>query len=632
MKRIFLTCQFIMLSFLICATLNAATLNVTDFGAVTGDDGDDLAAINSAITGASSGDTIFLPSGKYLINGLINVKSGVNILGASKESTVIEYISEVQDAMISLSSVSNVEISNMTLKGNVFSTKGIVATNGSKLFIHDMIIKDFTSTVETFILGIHFGTKVTESTISDNIIENIGVGSKWGGGIRLSWGCTNNFILRNKVTKTGRGGIFADNGSHSNVYRENTVSGCGKTAEGLGLEIWVDCGNSIIEDNVLDHWLSVAGSSNTAVRRNVVSAKDTTYASCGIELVESDNCVLTDNTVDEGAHIGISISGTPQKNNVYWAYNTIRHCTTWGMQMQGEDGGTNRHYFYGNKFNDTYMDHPKSLYPPQGHGARFNGNDFNITFEANEFSSNGRSALQFLGNLESFSFTGNIISKNRSIFNGDFSGTNLEFVNNTCTGNMSGNFIPASKGFTNKKPAADYSFILKGLEVRFNNASSDSDGSISYCLWDFNDGLPSTETNPIHVFDKEGVYRVALIVWDDSGRGARIEKEITVSNVVSVDEDNNSGSNKPVDFALSQNCPNPFNSSTSIRFTNRVPGHALFSLHNIAGQRIAVLADGYYPSGEHEIKVDASGLSTGVYIVKMVAGGYVSSIKMLYLR
>ena len=38
----------------------------------------------------------------------------------------------------------------------------------------------------------------------------------------------------------------------------------------------------------------------TAVRRNVISAKTGVYKYCGIELVDANNCVFTDNVVDDG--------------------------------------------------------------------------------------------------------------------------------------------------------------------------------------------------------------------------------------------------------------------------------------------------------------------------------------------
>ena len=83
----------------------------------------------------------------------------------------------------------------------------------------------------------------------------------------------------------------------------------------------------------------------SAVRRNVIGADDGTLKFLGIEIIARD-VVVTDNVVKRGAHIGLSVSNKPVKNNVYWGYNTVRDCVQWGAQLQGETGGIAHHYFY----------------------------------------------------------------------------------------------------------------------------------------------------------------------------------------------------------------------------------------------------------------------------------------------
>lgn len=43
-------------------------------------------------------------------------------------------------------------------------------------------------------------------------------------------------------------------------------------------------------------------------------------------------------------------------------------------------------------------------------------------------------------------------------------------------------------------------------------AQKDEDGKIVSYLWDFGDGSTSAEVNPVHVYEREGSYKVALIV------------------------------------------------------------------------------------------------------------------------
>ncbi|MEM2878176.1 MAG: glycoside hydrolase family 2 TIM barrel-domain containing protein [Candidatus Hadarchaeales archaeon] len=76
----------------------------------------------------------------------------------------------------------------------------------------------------------------------------------------------------------------------------------------------------------------------------------------------------------------------------------------------------------------------------------------------------------------------------------------------------------------NKKPTADFSFspFLPTLangnnEVQFTDLSTDPDGTIVRWYWDFGDGTTSNERNPLHLYEKDGIYDVTLTVTDDEG-------------------------------------------------------------------------------------------------------------------
>ncbi len=55
-----------------------------------------------------------------------------------------------------------------------------------------------------------------------------------------------------------------------------------------------------------------------------------------------------------------------------------------------------------------------------------------------------------------------------------------------------------------------------GEPIQFvGSGSYDPDGTTLDYLWDFGDGTTSTEMNPTHVFDEDGIYVVVLCVTDD---------------------------------------------------------------------------------------------------------------------
>jgi hypothetical protein len=85
-------------------------------------------------------------------------------------------------------------------------------------------------------------------------------------------------------------------------------------------------------------------------------------------------------------------------------------------------------------------------------------------------------------------------------------------------------------------------------------------------------------------------------------------------------------------FALSQNYPNPFNPSTTIGYS--LPGRSTVTLtvFNILGQQIAQLVNGEMGPGYHEVRFDASGLASGIYLYRIQAGDLTLARRLAVMR
>jgi len=88
-------------------------------------------------------------------------------------------------------------------------------------------------------------------------------------------------------------------------------------------------------------------------------------------------------------------------------------------------------------------------------------------------------------------------------------------------------------------------------------------------------------------------------------------------------------------FALDQNFPNPFNPSTTIKFTLSVDSKVNMKVYNVLGQEITTLINSNYVAGPHEVKFNASNLNSGVYFYKLIVNGIdgssFSSVKKMIL-
>jgi hypothetical protein len=78
----------------------------------------------------------------------------------------------------------------------------------------------------------------------------------------------------------------------------------------------------------------------------------------------------------------------------------------------------------------------------------------------------------------------------------------------------------------------------------------------------------------------------------------------------------------PYVTGLEPNYPNPFNPSTVIRWQLAVGSQTRLAVYDLMGREVAVLADGVYPAGRHEVVFDAGNLNlaSGVYVTMLRVG------------
>jgi len=88
----------------------------------------------------------------------------------------------------------------------------------------------------------------------------------------------------------------------------------------------------------------------------------------------------------------------------------------------------------------------------------------------------------------------------------------------------------------------------------------------------------------------------------------------------------------PNEFSLDRAYPNPFNPTTTLSFAIPVDAAVSLSIYNMQGREVSTLIDGNMDAGYHSIVWDANSYSSGVYFVKMVAGEFVNTQKLMLVK
>lgn len=78
--------------------------------------------------------------------------------------------------------------------------------------------------------------------------------------------------------------------------------------------------------------------------------------------------------------------------------------------------------------------------------------------------------------------------------------------------------------------------------------------------------------------------------------------------------------------------PNPFNASVTLKMEFEEGNHSAISIFNTQGVLVETLFNGFMDAGYHKINWDASTMPSGIYIVRMQAGNFVSTKKLLLMK
>ena len=93
----------------------------------------------------------------------------------------------------------------------------------------------------------------------------------------------------------------------------------------------------------------------------------------------------------------------------------------------------------------------------------------------------------------------------------------------------------------------------------------------------------------------------------------------------------------PLEFIISRNYPNPFNSITHIDYQVPIDNHINITIYDIMGREVKTLMDQVQIKGMHTIDWNGKSeygefVSTGVYFLQFTSNDYIDKKKMIFLR
>lgn len=88
----------------------------------------------------------------------------------------------------------------------------------------------------------------------------------------------------------------------------------------------------------------------------------------------------------------------------------------------------------------------------------------------------------------------------------------------------------------------------------------------------------------------------------------------------------------PTSFVLYQNFPNPFNPTTTIKFSLPKSEYVEVHLYDAMGKEVKTLLSKTFSAGNHQAHIDLSDFASGVYYYRIIAGSFVETKKLMLVK
>lgn len=295
---------------------------------------DDYSTISSAVSAALPGDTVFVRSGTYYENVLID--KPLTLVGESSTNTTVIGSGGPNSSFVFTISADSVKISGFKIESLNYSTAAFTA-NGISVEANNCSITG-NNIMKTY-RGIYgggqgdlCGGKSSTTVSQNNITSNLSYGI-------LFYGGTSNVISENNIEGNGGSGVAID--GYSNVISGNNIS-YNKRGIGLGSAETVISGNNITGN--LNWGIYFETSNNVIINNYIAGSKYGIYLSSIFapqnntfyhnDFVNNTSPVFTGSV----GNVEVWDNGYPSGGNYWSSYHGVDEKNGINQDLAGSDG------------------------------------------------------------------------------------------------------------------------------------------------------------------------------------------------------------------------------------------------------------------------------------------------------
>jgi PKD repeat protein len=234
----------------------------------------------------------------------------------------------------------------------------------------------------------------------------------------------------------------------------------------------------------------------------------------------------------------------------------------------------------------------------------------------------------------------NIIPDSSGIFHGLLPG-----IYTLCVRDANGCVVCAQDtvGFPGSVHCSAY-FVLQADSAHPGNYTatnlSTGNGQLNYS-WNWGDNTGDSIPTPVHTYASAGLYTICLSIYDATGCSSTYCDTLAASRLpagmagghttVNVVNGISAGITEHPTLSGWNMYPNPSSGETTIAYTLSQNADVSISLYDLVGREVVPAEKiSNQIAGAHEMKLEASALQPGIYLVRLIAGGK-SETKRLFV-